>query len=112
MKARPEETLGKIVSFVGTPGTAGEIGEAVAFASFENMKQMEQKRIFWLSGGRMVPRDRQNPNSFKVRRAKVGGYRDYFSDQENSQIDAAISAQLSPVFGYGSPGEPARTAGA
>jgi hypothetical protein len=76
------------------------------------MKQMEQKRTFWLSGGRMVPRDRDNPNSFKVRRAKVGGYRDYFSDQENARIDEAIGSQLSPVFGYGSAEEPARTAGA
>lgn len=112
MKSRPEETLGKIVDFIGTPGTAEQIREAVAFASVENMRQMEQKRTFWLSGGRMVPRDRSNPNSFKVRRAKVGGYRDYFSDQENAQIDDAISAQLSPVFGYGSAEEPARTAGA
>ncbi len=112
MKSRPEETLGKVVDFIGTPGTGEQIREAVAFASFENMKQMEQKRTFWLSGGRMVPRDRSNPNSFKVRRAKVGGYRDHFSDQENAQIDEAISAQLSPVFGYGSTEEPARTAGA
>ena len=112
MKSRPEETLGKIVAFIGTPGTEEQIREAVAFASFENMKQMEQKRTFWLSGGRMVPRDRSNPNSFKVRRAKVGGYRDHFSDQENAQIDEAISSQLSPVFGYGSAEEPARTTGA
>jgi hypothetical protein len=110
MRARPEEALGKIVSFVGTPGTAEEVREAVAFASFENMKKMEQKRTFWMSGGRMVAKDRKNPNSFKVRRAKVGGYRDYFSDQENAQIDAAISSQLAPVFGYGGAGEPARTA--
>jgi hypothetical protein len=111
MKSRPEETLDKIVTFIGTPGNEEQIREAVAFASFENMKQMEQKRTFWLSGGRMVPRDRSNPNSFKVRRAKVGGYRDHFSDQENAQIDEAISSQLSPVFGYSSAEEPARTAG-
>ncbi len=112
LKSRPEETLEKVVTFIGTPGNAEQIREAVAFASFENMKQMEQKRTFWLSGGRMVPRDRSNPNSFKVRRAKVGGYRDYFSDRENAQIDDAISSQLSPVFGYDSAVESARTAGA
>ena len=48
------------------------------FASYDNMKQMEQQRVFWLSGGRLVPKDRSNPNSYKVRRGKVAGYRDDF----------------------------------
>ena len=39
---------------------------------------MEQQRVFWLSGGRIVPKDRSNPDSYKVRRAKVAGYRDDF----------------------------------
>ena len=51
------------------------------------MKKMEQKKTFWLSGGRMVPKDRDNPNTYKVRRAKVGGYRDYFDDARHCRID-------------------------
>ena len=50
-----------ILAFMGTPGEPDEIAEAVAFASFENMQRMEQRRTFWLSGGRMVARDRSNP---------------------------------------------------
>jgi hypothetical protein len=61
---------------------------------------MEEKRTFWLSGGRMVPKDRSNPNSYKVRRAKVGGYKDYFDDQQVKQIDAYVAENLSPFFGY------------
>ena len=52
---------------------AEEIAEAVAFASYDNMKRMERQRVFWLSGGRLVPKDRSNPNSYKVRRGKAGG---------------------------------------
>jgi hypothetical protein len=48
----------------------------------------------------MAPRDRSNPNSYKVRRAKVGGYRDYFDDQQVEQIEALVSARLLPFFGY------------
>ena len=73
---------------------------AVEFARYDNMKKMEQKRSFWLSGGRMKPRDRKNPNSYKVRRAKVGGYRDYFDDEQLAAIDGYVDEHLLPGFGY------------
>jgi len=47
-----------------------------------------------------MPRDKDNPNSYKVRRAKVGGYRDYFSDEEVSAIDQQLADKLDPLFGY------------
>jgi hypothetical protein len=77
MRADTAGTLSKIVEFIGTPGTAEQLQAAVDFASVENMRSMELKRTFWLSGSRMVAKDKDNPNSFKVRKAKVGGYRDY-----------------------------------
>ncbi len=38
-----------------------------------------------------------------MRRAKVGGYRDYFDDEQVRQIDAFVDRHLLPGFGYGSP---------
>ncbi len=107
LRARPEPTLAGLLAFIGTPGTADEIHDAVAFASFENMQRMEAKRTFWWSG-RMRPRDRNNPQSFKVRRGKVGGWRDHFTDAEAGRIEALIDAELDPVFGYGTASAPAR----
>ena len=78
LRARPHETLAGVLQFLGTPGTEAQIADAVQFASYDNMKRMEQQRVFWLSGGRLVPKDRSNPNSYKVRRGKVAGYRDDF----------------------------------
>jgi alcohol sulfotransferase len=49
----------------------------------------------------MAPRDQDNPDSYKVRRAKVGGYRDYFDDAQIAAIDALVSERLDPVYGYG-----------
>jgi len=89
---------------MGTPGTDAEIREAIEFSSYENMKKMEQKKTFWLSGGRMVPKDRDNPNTYKVRRAKVGGYRDYFDDDQVTRIEALVNSTLSPYYGYHLPG--------
>ncbi len=104
MRANPEDVLRRIVDFVGTPGSAEQIREAVEFASYENMKKLEEKKVFWLSGRRMLPKDRNNPDSFKVRRAKVGGYRDYFDDTQAAAIDAQVRERLAPVFGYGGNG--------
>jgi hypothetical protein len=102
LRARPEDTLKALLEFIGTPGTEEEIREAVEFSSYENMKKMEQKKTFWLSGGRMVPKDRDDPNTYKVRRAKVGGYRDYFDDEQVERIEQLVDSTLSPYFGYGS----------
>jgi hypothetical protein len=104
LRARGEETLQKLLEFMGTPGTDSEIREAIEFSSYENMKKMEQKKTFWLSGGRMVPKDRDNPNTYKVRRAKVGGYRDYFDDDQVARIETLVNSTLSPYYGYTSTG--------
>ena len=102
LRSNPAGTLEALLEFLDTPATKDQIAEAVEFGSYENMKKMEQKQVFWLSGGRMVPKDRDNPNTYKVRRAKVGGYRDYFDDSQVEQIDALVDNTLSPYFGYGS----------
>jgi hypothetical protein len=111
LRARPEQTLAGLLAFMGTPGTRAEVAEAVAFASFENMQRMERKQTFWLSGGRMVAKDRSNPQSFKVRRGKVGGWREHFSEPEVARIEALIARELAPVFGYAGTDDPARAAG-
>ncbi len=100
MRADAAAELQRIVEFIGTPGTEEEIREAVRYASVENMKKLEQQKTFWLSGSRMVPKDRKNPNSYKVRRAKVGGYRDYFEDEQIAAIESLVNGTLEPVFGY------------
>ena len=54
------------------------------------LKKLETKKAF--RGSRLIPGDKNNPDSFKVRRAKVGGYRDYFDDRQ-----IAIGYERQPV---------------
>jgi hypothetical protein len=103
LRARPEAILERLLEFLGTPARAPEIADAVAFASLDNMKRMEQQRVFWLSGGRLVPKDRNNPNSYKVRRGKAGGYRDDFDAAELAAIDRLVETTLDPLYGYTAP---------
>jgi Sulfotransferase domain len=106
LRARPEATLRTLLEFLGTPASDAQIADAVQFASYDNMKQMEQQRVFWLSGGRLVPKDRSNPNSYKVRRGKVAGYRDDFEPAQLAEIDRLVETTLDPLYGYtgGAPG--------
>ena len=100
MRRSAESELARLLDFIGTPGTASEIAGAVEFASLENMRKLESKRVFWLSGSRMMPTDRKNPDTYKVRRAKVGGYRDYFDDAQVARIEDLVRTRLSPTYGY------------
>ena len=101
MRANPEVVLGNILEFIGTPGTPSEVEEAVTFAAYDNMKSLEQRKLFQLSGNRLLPGDRGNPDSYKVRRAKVGGYRDYFDDDQVAAIDRFVESHLAAEYGYG-----------
>jgi Sulfotransferase domain len=100
MRDDPHAVLSRILNFTGTPGTEEQVRDAVEFASYENMKKMEASKFFSGLGSRLRQRNTDNPQSFKVRKAKVGGYRDLFTD-EQCDILAKMTAKLDPVFGYG-----------
>ena len=110
MRADPETALRRALAFLGTPGTDQQITDAVAYAAYDNMKRLEQTQVFRSSGTRLAPGDQANPQSYKVRRAKVGGYRDYFDDQQVATIDAMLESRPSPPFGYGTVALAARQA--
>jgi hypothetical protein len=99
MRVDPVGVMRKVLDFVGTPGTPEQVEQAVEFASYDNMKKLEEKRVFRGSGARVKAGNRKNPDSFKVRRGKVGGYRDYFDDRQVEHIDKLVEG-LDPMFGY------------
>jgi Sulfotransferase domain len=101
MRADPGAALGRVLEFLGTPGSPEQIAEAVAYASYDNMKRLEQDKVYWLSGSRLAAGDPANPQSYKVRRAKVGGWRDDFTPEQAAAIDALLAARPLPPFGYG-----------
>ena len=100
LRARPREELRRLLDFMHVHASDVQVDAAVDYSSYENMKKMESAQQFRLAGGRMMPRDKDNPDSYKVRRAKVGGYRDYFKDDEVAAIDARLAGTLDPLFNY------------
>jgi hypothetical protein len=93
--------LARVLSFFGQAPTDAELEDAVSFASVDNMRRMEQENASKAGAHRSLkPGDVSDPSSFKVRRAKVGGWRDYVTEDQSDAIDAMVKKTLSPVYGY------------
>jgi hypothetical protein len=98
LRSDTARVLGEMLDFVGTPGAAAPVEDAIAFASLSTMRNLEDKGEALMRSGRLIVKD--DPNRYKARRAKVGGYRSDFSAEQILEIDRLIDATLSPVFGY------------
>jgi len=98
LRADPAAILKQITTLMGDSFTDEEIQTAVEFGSFDNLRKLESEGFF-RSGG-LTLRNPKDPESFKVRRAKVGGYRDYFSAEQADELEELVRTRLSPSLGY------------
>jgi hypothetical protein len=98
MKKDTRAELTRVLTFAGIENISDKlVDEAIAFSAFENMKRMEQKGEF--NKAALKPGKLDDPNSFKVREGKVGGYIRYFSKEEVKYLDEAVLT-LSDHYGY------------
>jgi Sulfotransferase domain len=98
LRADPGAVLRQITTLMGDSFSDQDIREAVDFGSFDNLRKLESEGFF-RSGG-LTLRNPKDPESFKVRRAKVGGYRDYFTPEQADELEAMVRDRLSPSLGY------------
>jgi hypothetical protein len=106
--------LRKLLTFLGQSPTDADIEDAVTYASMDNMRRLERENSGKLmSNSRLKPGDANDPSSFKVRRGKVGGWRDYLTPEEVLKIDRMVETDLDPTFAYGAAqkGSPSASAG-
>jgi hypothetical protein len=82
-------TLARVLPFFGIEAGADAIAAAVEYCRFENLKQGEAEQRF--RGSALVPGRPGDPEAFKVRRGKVGGYTDYLSADDIAFIDSAVA---------------------
>jgi hypothetical protein len=93
LHARPVETIEALLDFVGVEG----VDRAVVFgalerSSFGAMRAMEAAGA--VPHVRLRPGDPADPQSFKVRSGKVGGYRAHLSPADCRYLDDQIEAKL------------------
>jgi len=94
----PRENFRTLLAVLGetTPGVS-IFQAALDFSEFENMKKMEAAGAF--DSKILRPGDVRDPESFKVRRGKVGGYREYLSAEDQEYAAGALT-KLDSRFGY------------
>lgn len=92
--------LGRLLGFLGLHDVALQvIDDAVAFASFDNMRRMESEDAF--GSVLLKPTIPGDADSYKTRRGKIGGYRDYLTAADVESMNAVIQANATTdLFGY------------
>lgn len=74
------------------------LGETIEKGSFDSMRKMEQNGV--MGGYGLRPGDKNDTESYKTRRGKIGGYKDYFAVQEVNFMNDYIKKNLNPNYGY------------
>jgi len=94
----PKEQFRRVLTALGeTQPQARHFENAMEFSRFDNMRKMEAS----LEYDRQIlqPGDVNDPESYKVRRGKIGGYVDYLDPSDVEYADEAMS-RLDRRFGY------------
>jgi hypothetical protein len=92
------ESLAGISKFIGDPVTDDDVREAVDFTSFEQLRKAELTNTF--KTPRLHAANPSDPDSFKVRRAKLNGYRDYFDADQLTVLEGMVDTHLDVRAGY------------
>jgi hypothetical protein len=100
LRTDPARAMRQLVDLIGESFTDDDIREAVTFGSFDNLRKLEAAGFFRRGG--LSRRDPTDQETFKVRRGKIAGYRDYFTAAQLAEMEALVDTRLSPTLGYGS----------
>ena len=98
LRASPAEHFRDLLAVLGESKPDGTMfQDALEFSRFDNMQKLEAAGAF--DSNILHPGDVRDPESFKVRRGKVGGFREYLSP-EDQQFAAEAMRELNRRFGY------------
>lgn len=97
MHQDPVAALTRALDFLGARELSGPtIAAAVEFSRFENLRRIEAEGHY--AGPILRAEGNQDSEGFKVRRGKVGGFRDYLSDADVAWIDACVAESDCPFI--------------
>jgi hypothetical protein len=98
MRVDPAGVLCRVMMLLGDEPTEDEIAKSVEFASFEAMKERERADS---AGSKILrPGNREDDQSYKVRKGQVGAFAQHFTLEEAERIDALLDSSLDPRIGY------------
>jgi len=98
LRSNSAEQFRRVLSAIGEKQLSlPHFDAALRFSEFNNMQKMEAAGSF--DSKILQPRDINDPESFNVRRGRIGGYADYLSVNDIEYANEAMSA-LDKRFGY------------
>ena len=98
LRTEPVPTLHKITRLMGEDFSEEEVRVAVEWGSFDNLQKLETSGTFSQGGMKLV--NANDPSTFKVRRGKVGGYKDDFDAHQVEELEALVRDNILPELGY------------
>jgi hypothetical protein len=97
--ANQEDELRRTLNFIGLNGfDENTIVSAVKFADFENMRRMEKESRF--DTAILNPSDNSKLETYKTRKGKTGGYKEYLSEEDIKSLNQKMHENLSDFYGY------------
>ena len=98
LREAPAENFQVLLALLGeTTPEMSIFQDALGFSRFDNMQRLEAAGAF--DSKILRPGDVRDPESFKVRRGKIGGYREYLSAEDQKYAAEALR-KLDSCFGY------------
>jgi hypothetical protein len=98
-------TFRRVLDFLRVEIDEAVFQESLDFSKFDNMKKIEKsgnvdkKLTSSIGDVALAPGDIDDPESFKIRKGKVGNYKEYMSDADLLVVAEAMK-KLDPAFGY------------
>ena len=98
LRADTMTSLREVMNFVGAGDIADKtLAEAIDYASFERVQ--ERERAGAAKNKALRAWNPNDPESFKARRGKVGGYVDYLTEEQIAEVERRLQ-RLDPLYGY------------
>jgi alcohol sulfotransferase len=91
LHSNPKTAFRELIEFIGLPVDEGNLKKCIKGCDFKTLKNNmdvfkdhPEKQRYWAW-------DEKDPESHKFRRGKVGGYKDYLSEEDIAYIDARMA---------------------
>ncbi len=97
-KKDPFGELKKVTKFLEIDASDEMIEEAVRYGSVENMRKLEIKDHF--KHDKLRPANPNDIDSYKVRKAKAGSYKEELNEEDIAYLNQQISEKLMKEIGY------------
>lgn len=98
LKSDPMSGFSKVLNFLGEDQIDSRAFEtALRDGDFSNMQKQEKAGPFKVSG---LSQKVEDANALKVRKGKIGGYRDELTPEDLAYVDELVQQKLDPFFGY------------